>query len=41
MACNSVKCSVCGGSFPACQMKDGKCATCRAKEKPAPAPVKK
>jgi hypothetical protein len=32
MACGSVKCHVCGGSFPACQMKDGKCATCRAKE---------
>ena len=33
MGCQGQKCSVCGGTFPACQLKDGKCASCRAKEK--------
>ena len=32
MGCGSVKCVACGGTFAACQMKDGKCAACRAKE---------
>jgi hypothetical protein len=32
MGCQGVKCSVCGGKFPACQMKDGMCAACRAKK---------
>ena len=40
MACKPTKCSVCGGTFPACQIKDGKCASCRAKEQ-APAPESK
>lgn len=32
MGCGSVTCSVCGGKFPACQMKDGMCPSCRAKK---------
>ncbi len=32
MACKPIICSVCKGTFPACQIKDGKCATCRSKE---------
>lgn len=32
MGCKPTKCSVCGGTFPVCQIKDGKCASCRAKE---------
>lgn len=32
MGCKPTICSVCKGSFPACQIKDGKCASCRAKE---------
>lgn len=40
MGCKPTKCSVCGGTFPACQIKDGKCASCRAKEQ-APAPESK
>jgi len=40
MSCKPTVCSVCHGTFPACQIKDGKCASCRAKGSstpPAPA----
>lgn len=32
MSCKPIECSICHGHFAACQMKDGKCAACRAKE---------
>ena len=42
MGCKPTVCSVCKGSFPACQIKDGKCASCRAKEQtPVPPPAAK
>lgn len=31
MACKPIVCKVCGGTFPACQIKDGMCPACRAK----------
>jgi len=30
MGCQSTKCSKCGGTFPACQLRGGLCSTCRA-----------
>lgn len=39
MGCKPVICTGCGGSFPACQIKDGKCASCRAKESPRSIPA--
>lgn len=31
MACKPTICKDCGGSFPACQIRDGLCPACRAK----------
>jgi len=33
MGCKPIICSVCHGTYAACQMVNGVCATCRAKEK--------
>jgi hypothetical protein len=33
MGCQPTKCKECGGSFPACALKDGLCAYCRDKQK--------
>jgi hypothetical protein len=41
MACKPTTCKVCGGSFPACQVKNGVCATCRAKAAKVIAPSPK
>jgi len=38
MGCKPITCSVCGKTFPACQIKNGKCASCRAKEVGIPVP---
>jgi hypothetical protein len=35
MGCKPIVCNVCHGTYPACQMKDGKCAACRAKAQAA------
>lgn len=39
MSCKPTVCSVCHGTFPACQIKNGKCASCRAKESTTPPPA--
>jgi rRNA maturation endonuclease Nob1 len=41
MSCKPTVCSVCHGTFPACQIKNGKCASCRAKETAPAAPASK
>lgn len=41
MGCKPTVCSVCHGTFPACQIKNGKCASCRAKETAPAAPASK
>lgn len=32
MGCKPMKCIVCGGNFPACQIQNGMCAACRGKK---------
>ena len=32
MGCQNTNCRVCNNSFPACQLRDGKCGSCRSKE---------
>ena len=39
--CQSTKCRKCGNSFPACQLRDGLCGTCRPKVDTTPPPSPK